>query len=121
MRTRTVIASGPSDTQLDKLQGQRASAPASTPLSGTSDAGAGQKPDPSIFNHALPERLGVAPAEALHVGDNLSTDVAGARPGGMSVRQSLNRAGTRARGARAGAAPRIASAAGASWRSWAKT
>jgi putative hydrolase of the HAD superfamily len=40
------------------------------------------KPDPGIFRMAL-ERAGVAPAAAVHVGDMLSTDVAGATAVGI--------------------------------------
>jgi putative hydrolase of the HAD superfamily len=41
------------------------------------------KPDPRIFAVAL-KRAGVAAAEAVHVGDMLSTDVAGARAAGIT-------------------------------------
>uniref|UniRef100_A0A832I788 HAD family hydrolase n=1 Tax=Eiseniibacteriota bacterium TaxID=2212470 RepID=A0A832I788_UNCEI len=41
-----------------------------------------EKPDPGIFAIAL-DRLGVAPAEALYVGDIRSVDEAGARGAGM--------------------------------------
>ena len=40
------------------------------------------KPDPRIFEITL-ERLGVAPAEAVHVGDTPGADVAGARAAGI--------------------------------------
>jgi putative hydrolase of the HAD superfamily len=40
------------------------------------------KPDPRIFAHAL-ERLRVPAATALHVGDTLTSDVAGARAAGI--------------------------------------
>lgn len=40
------------------------------------------KPDARIFQLAL-ERLGVAPEEALFVGDNLKNDIAGAQAAGM--------------------------------------
>ncbi len=40
------------------------------------------KPDPAPFRHAL-ELAGAAPAEALHVGDSLENDVAGARAAGV--------------------------------------
>ncbi len=43
--------------------------------------GAG-KPDPSIFLHAC-ERLGCAPGEVLHVGDDVEADVAGAHRAGL--------------------------------------
>lgn len=41
-----------------------------------------RKPDPEIFRYAL-ARLNVHPSEALHVGDSLSQDVAGAHRSGM--------------------------------------
>jgi putative hydrolase of the HAD superfamily len=44
-----------------------------------------RKPDPRIFLEAL-GRLGVAPARALHVGDNADTDGAGAGAAGIDVR-----------------------------------
>jgi REG-2-like HAD superfamily hydrolase len=40
------------------------------------------KPDPRIFHHAL-EQMGVAPAEAVYVGDIYEIDVQGARAAGM--------------------------------------
>lgn len=40
------------------------------------------KPDPAIFAAAL-GRAGAAPAEALHVGDSVAEDVAGARAAGV--------------------------------------
>lgn len=42
------------------------------------------KPDPEIFLRAC-RRLDVAPAEALHVGDSVSEDLAGARAAGLSA------------------------------------
>lgn len=41
-----------------------------------------EKPDPAIFRLAL-DRLGVEPAEAVHVGDLVSIDVVGARRAGI--------------------------------------
>ena len=41
-----------------------------------------EKPDPALFRRAL-EALGVAPGEALHVGDRVDTDVEGARAAGI--------------------------------------
>lgn len=41
-----------------------------------------RKPDPQIFHLTL-EPLGIAPDHALHVGDNVATDVLGARGVGM--------------------------------------
>jgi len=43
-----------------------------------------EKPDPRIFELAL-ERLGVAPEEALHVGDSHGNDVVGARLVGIEA------------------------------------
>jgi putative hydrolase of the HAD superfamily len=43
-----------------------------------------EKPDPALFQRAL-DRLGVAADEALHVGDRLDTDVAGARAAGIQA------------------------------------
>lgn len=42
------------------------------------------KPDPRIFHEAC-RRLGCAPAEVLHVGDDLALDVAGARAAGLQT------------------------------------
>jgi len=43
-----------------------------------------EKPDPAIFRAAL-DALGVAPAEALYVGDLYDVDVVGARAAGMEA------------------------------------
>jgi putative hydrolase of the HAD superfamily len=43
---------------------------------------AAEKPDPRIFAEAL-RRLGVSPADAIHVGDTIRDDVDGARAAGM--------------------------------------
>jgi len=45
---------------------------------------ASAKPGPEMFTHTL-EKLGVAPENALHVGDNLHADVGGAKDVGMSA------------------------------------
>jgi putative hydrolase of the HAD superfamily len=42
------------------------------------------KPDPAIFREAL-ERLGARPSEAMHVGDSVEHDVAGARAAGLEA------------------------------------
>src|SRR5690242_2238359 len=42
------------------------------------------KPDPAIFRAAL-DRLGAAAADAMHVGDSLDADVAGARAAGLEA------------------------------------
>ncbi len=43
------------------------------------------KPDPELFRRALALAGGVAPADALHVGDDLDADVGGARAAGIPV------------------------------------
>ena len=52
-----------------------------------------RKPHPEIFRRAL-ALLGVAPGEALHVGDSVGDDVEGARAAGVPV-ALLDRDGTR--------------------------
>ncbi len=47
-----------------------------------------RKPDPQIFIHCC-RQLGVAPSEAMHVGDNLEADVAGAHGAGITTVQAL--------------------------------
>lgn len=49
------------------------------------------KPDPSVFDVAL-DKLAVPPGHAWHVGDNLATDVAGAKAAGLTA-VWLNRTG----------------------------
>ncbi len=48
----------------------------------SAEAGAA-KPDPGIFAYAL-NKAGVAPQQAMHVGDQVETDVAGARGAGVT-------------------------------------
>jgi putative hydrolase of the HAD superfamily len=48
----------------------------------SAECGAG-KPDPAIFARALELAGGVAPAAALHAGDTIGADVAGARAAGI--------------------------------------
>ena len=57
-----------------------------------------EKPDPAIFRAAL-EALGVAPEEALYVGDLYEVDVVGARAAGHR-RRSCSAARRRDRPAR---------------------
>lgn len=47
------------------------------------DFGAG-KPDPAIFHHAC-ARMGMAPRETLHVGDDIELDVVGAQAAGLQA------------------------------------
>lgn len=49
-----------------------------------------RKPEPAIFRHVL-EQLGVAPGEAIHVGDDFGADVVGARAAGLAAGVWLNR------------------------------
>ena len=49
----------------------------------SAELGAAQ-PDPAIFRAAL-ERLGASAAEAMHVGDSVEADVAGARAAGLEA------------------------------------
>lgn len=48
----------------------------------TSDDAGFRKPDPGIFRYTL-EKIGTAPADCIMVGDNLDTDIAGARAAGI--------------------------------------
>jgi putative hydrolase of the HAD superfamily len=43
------------------------------------------KPDPAIFARALELAGGVAPADAVHAGDDLAADVEGARAAGIAA------------------------------------
>lgn len=86
-----VITNGPLDMQIDKLEvhgceGHFELFVASGELGFT-------KPDPRIFAHTC-DKLGVAPEEAWHIGDNPSADVAGARAAGLTA-VWLNRNGVK--------------------------
>ncbi|WP_433174992.1 HAD family hydrolase [Actinoallomurus sp. CA-150999] len=93
--TLAVVTNGPVDAQRDKL--------AATGLDRHFDlivvsAEVGvAKPDKAIFDLAV-RRLGVEPRSVWHVGDNLTTDVGGARNARLGAGVWLNRAGV-ARGA----------------------
>ncbi len=56
----------------------------------SSEVGA-RKPEPAIFRHAL-DALGIAPGEAIHVGDDLGADIVGARAAGLAAGVWVNRA-----------------------------
>ena len=77
-----VITNGPWDMQIDKLEVHG--------CEGHFDlfVASGElgllKPDPRIFQHAC-DKLGVAPEEAWHIGDSLTTDVAGAKAAGLTA------------------------------------
>jgi HAD superfamily hydrolase (TIGR01549 family) len=84
-----VITNGPGTTQRDKLTFlQIESLMDVCAISG--EAGA-NKPDAAIFEYVT-KRLGIRPEEALHAGDSLSADVAGALGVGMTA-VWLNRKG----------------------------
>jgi FMN phosphatase YigB (HAD superfamily) len=74
----------------------------------TSAAVGARKPEPAIFAHAL-ALAGTAPGQAVHVGDSLSEDVAGAR--GVGIRPVL----LRRDGAREAGVRTIASLAELTW------
>jgi putative hydrolase of the HAD superfamily len=73
----------------------------------TSAAAAARKPDPAIFARAL-QLADCAPADALHVGDTVEEDVAGARAAGISA-LLLDRSGSDRADGLGESVPRIAS------------
>lgn len=82
-RTRlALVTNGAADTQREKLQamGMHADFEA-TAISGELGIA---KPDPAIFHFAL-DQLGIAAADAWHVGDSLATDIAGAKSAGVTA------------------------------------
>jgi putative hydrolase of the HAD superfamily len=84
-----LISNGASDTQREKLRITGIERHfGAVVLSGETGI---CKPDPAVFELAL-RQLGVAPKEALHVGDSLTSDVAGAKAAGVTA-VWLNRAG----------------------------
>jgi putative hydrolase of the HAD superfamily len=84
-----VITNGPADTQVDKLEVHACDTHFELFLA-SSELGV-LKPDPRIFTHAC-SKLGVAPEDAWHVGDNLASDIAGAKAAGLTA-VWLNRTG----------------------------
>jgi len=84
-----VITNGPHDMQIDKLEVHGCEGHFELFVA-SSELGI-LKPDPRIFAHAC-DKLGVAPDEAWHVGDNVATDVAGAKAAGLTA-VWLNRTG----------------------------
>jgi HAD superfamily hydrolase (TIGR01549 family) len=90
-----VITNGPADVQIDKLEVNGCES--HFELFVASGDLRILKPDPRIFAHAC-EKVGVAPTDAWHVGDNLASDIAGAKAAGLTA-VWLNRDGvTRADG-----------------------
>jgi putative hydrolase of the HAD superfamily len=77
-----VITNGFGDTQHEKLAVLKL-APYFPLVLCSGELGIG-KPDPAIFQLAL-DNLGVGPDAAMHVGDSLSSDVAGARAAGITA------------------------------------
>jgi putative hydrolase of the HAD superfamily len=77
-----VITNGPIHPQTIKFEALKVMAHFQTDLFVTSEHAQCFKPDPAIFRYAL-ERAGVEPHEAVHVGDSLEADVAGALGAGM--------------------------------------
>jgi HAD superfamily hydrolase (TIGR01662 family) len=51
-----------------------------------------RKPEPGIFEHVL-TALGIRPGEAIHVGDDVGADVAGAHAAGLAAGIWVNRDG----------------------------
>ena len=84
-----IITNGFGDTQREKLAVLDLASYFPLVLC-SGELGAG-KPDPAIFHLAL-DKLNIAPGEAMHVGDSLTTDVAGAKAAGITA-VWLNRAG----------------------------
>jgi HAD superfamily hydrolase (TIGR01549 family) len=77
-----VITNGPLDAQTDKL---RALAILDRFDVVTTSGGAGiMKPDPQIFRLTL-DSLGVPVDRAIHIGDNLVSDVGGAKAAGLAT------------------------------------
>jgi putative hydrolase of the HAD superfamily len=77
---RTAVVSN-FDRRLEPLLDALELRPAFDAVVWSSDVGAA-KPSPAIFLHAV-RRLGVAPAETVHVGDDPDADVAGATRAGL--------------------------------------
>ena len=77
-----VITNGPILPQTIKFEALKFVAHFHPNLFVTSEHAGCYKPDERIFRYAL-ERAGVEPHEAIHIGDGLETDVAGALGAGM--------------------------------------
>lgn len=86
-----LITNGASDTQRLKLKALGIE-PYFTTVVVSGELGMA-KPDPRVFASAL-KQLELEPAAACHVGDNLTTDVAGANAAGL-VSVWINRHGVR--------------------------
>lgn len=76
-----IVSNGAADLQREKLAVLDA---AFDPVVISGECDAVAKPDPRIFEIAL-ERIGVAPAEAAHVGDSVGVDVEGALAAGLNA------------------------------------
>jgi putative hydrolase of the HAD superfamily len=82
VHTLGVITNGPIHPQTIKFEALRMVEHFHPELFVTSEHAGCFKPDEAIFRYAL-ERAGVEPHEAVHVGDSLEADVAGAQGAGM--------------------------------------
>ncbi|SFR54247.1 HAD family hydrolase [Halogeometricum limi] len=87
-----VVTNGPRDAQAQKLDASGVDEYVETVVYAGHETAA--KPDPEPFLLAL-DRLGVAPADAVHVGNSLDSDVRGGNAAGLStVWMSASSAGT---------------------------
>jgi putative hydrolase of the HAD superfamily len=77
-----IITNGFGDTQREKLEVMRIHAHFELVLA-AGDLGIG-KPDPAIFQYAL-DKLALAADAVWHVGDSLTSDVAGAKASGLTA------------------------------------
>jgi putative hydrolase of the HAD superfamily len=80
-RGRRLVVVSNWDVSLNGVLAALALAPLLDGVVTSADVGA-RKPSPAIFEHAL-ALVGAAPTEAIHVGDSLEEDVAGARAAGI--------------------------------------
>ncbi|MCY1140896.1 HAD-IA family hydrolase [Actinoplanes sp. Pm04-4] len=85
-----VVTNGPGDTQREKIAATGLDAYVDVVV--TSGETGHAKPRPEIFHIALRE-LDATPDEAWHIGDSLTSDVAGARNAGLAGAVWLNRTG----------------------------
>ena len=98
-QSRLVVVSNWDFSLHGMLAARRPEGAASTARSARRGCGVA-KPDPAIFARAL-ALAGAAPADALHVGDSLSYDVAGARAAGIEAVLVVRHGGAPRRGCRA--------------------
>nr|WP_221374851.1 HAD-IA family hydrolase [Actinoplanes polyasparticus] len=94
-----VVTNGPGDTQREKIAATGLDAYVDVIVTAGETGHA--KPQPEIFHRALRE-LDATPARAWHIGDSLSSDVAGARNAGLAGAVWLDRGGKGGLGSLAG-------------------